>query len=90
MYNDVSNCKGNFLSFRNGDIDCTITNEEDQQITCDFNNNELRNQFTINFVYSQYKGPLRMPLLDKMLQHAAGINKPSYSMRDYNVIATID
>lgn len=51
-YNDESNCNGKILSFWNGDIDCTTTNEDDQQITCDIKHNELQNQFTINLVYS--------------------------------------
>lgn len=36
-----------------GDIDCNFRDEDDQQITCDFNDNGLQNQFTIIFVYAK-------------------------------------
>lgn len=53
MDNVVSNCKGKIWLFWNGDIDCTITDEEEQQITCDFKHNEIQNQFTITFDYAK-------------------------------------
>ena len=90
MDNFVTNCNGKIWLFWNVDIYCNFRDEYDQKISCDFNYNELQNQFTITFMYAKCKEHLRRPLWDKMLQHAEREDKPWCLVGDYNVITSTE
>lgn len=41
MENATSNCNGKLRVYWNSDIDCTILDKDEQQVTCDMKQNEL-------------------------------------------------
>ncbi|KAK4729617.1 hypothetical protein R3W88_022605 [Solanum pinnatisectum] len=90
MKQAVSNCNGKIWLFWNNDVDCVVLEEDEQQITCQFNHIELQNQFFITFVYAKCKDNLRRPLWNRMLHQAADQNKAWCSVGDYNVVTSIE
>ena len=67
MDNAVPNYNCKIWVFQNSDVDCNVRDQDEHQITTDFNHNELKNQFTITFVYAKCKDHLIKTLWDKMI-----------------------
>lgn len=59
MENVVTSCNGKICVFFNEDIEGVISDEDEQQITCEVKNNEVQNNFTITFIYAKCKDLLR-------------------------------
>lgn len=76
MENTITNCNGKIFLFQYGDVNCVVSDHDEQKITCDIINNEIQKQFTMTFVYVKCKEYLRIPLWDKMLQQAEIEDKP--------------
>lgn len=76
--------------FWNGDIDCNIHDEDEQQITCEIKHNELQYKLITIFIYVKCKYNLKRPVRDKMLQQDTIDNKSWCSVGDFNVITLID
>ena len=74
MDNAITNCNGKIWLFLNVYIDCVVRDQEEQQITY-VSHNELKNQFTMIFVYAKYKYLIRH-LWYKMLQQGQIEDKP--------------
>ena len=74
MDNAITNCNGKIWLFLNVYIDCVVRDQEEQQITY-VSHNELKNQFTMIFVYAKCKD-IRSPLRYKMLQKGQIEDKP--------------
>lgn len=87
MDNAIGKFNGKIWLFWNGDVDFSVKDQDEQQITCDFTHNELQKQFTETFLYAKCKEYLRRTLWDKILQKAQIEDKPWCSVGDYNVIA---
>ena len=70
------------------DVDYIISDEDEQQFTCDINYNELHNKFTITFVYAKCKDHFRRPLWEKLLQQDSGNNNTWCIVSDFNIITS--
>lgn len=68
MENSTTNCIGKIWFFWNNDIDFTILDEDEQQITWDIKQNELKRHVINTLFYAKCKDYLRRPLWDKILQ----------------------
>ena len=90
MDNAISNCNGKIWVFWSSDIDCNILDEDEKQITCNMNHNELQYQFTSTFVYAKCKDHLRRHLWDKMIQHSTLNDNPWCAVGDFNVITFVE
>lgn len=89
MYKATSNYNGKIWVFGISDIDCNIIDKDEQQITCDMKNNELKFQFTTTFIYAKCKENLRRSLYKK-IYHSSVSTNPWGSVGEYNVISYVD
>ena len=89
MENTTGNCNGKIWVFWSSDIDCNIPDEDKQQ-TCNMKHNELQYQLTSTLVYAKWKYHLRINLWEKMLQKASLNDNPWCTLRDFNVINSME
>ncbi|KAM3285381.1 hypothetical protein P3S67_024180 [Capsicum chacoense] len=83
------NLNGKIWIFWSQNIDCTVLDSDDQQITCELKHVVRPSTFLITFIYAKRRDHLRRPLWDKILHHAE-YNGPWCNIGDFNVITTTE
>lgn len=62
MDNAIGNCNGKIWIFLNGDVECLVNDQDNEQISCYFILNEHQKNFTMTFIYTKCKVYLRRHL----------------------------
>ncbi|KAK6791450.1 hypothetical protein RDI58_010531 [Solanum bulbocastanum] len=90
MDNAVSNINGKIWLFWINDINCTVLEADEQQITCEIKHIEAHMTYLKTFVYAKCKEYLRKPLWDRLLYIADNRDSiPWCTVGDFNVITDI-
>ncbi|OIT31321.1 hypothetical protein A4A49_31488 [Nicotiana attenuata] len=90
MHQATSNNNNKIWIFWDQDINATVLDSDDQQVTLELRHVEAADPFHISVIYAKCKPVLRRPLWDNLRNKSITTSTPWCAIGDFNVIASID
>lgn len=83
----VCNPNGKIQVFWGQDVNCKVLEDDEQQITCEFQHSQFPHNYIVTFIYAKCSDQLRKPLWDMLLELVNTYNDFSQCVvGDFNVI----